>query len=491
MGQFSTVTLPENEGTYITLIGQSTIRPQASVAETVAIPIVADWGPLGSEEIVESENFGEYESIYGDSDTPGRDAALGAFIGTGIEGTAAAGSVKTYRMAAGAAAAATIILKNTHEAAENALKLVAKFKGERGNRISASVAADPNDDTKARLSILFDGVVKETYGYIKANLAEALAKILKNSALIGGGEVVKAGEALKVASPALLTGGNNGATLTSTEWTQALEALEFEDFSVFAPFDLTDSAIVATIFSWTQSQTEEMRPVFTIIGGPSGEELTEGIERAEEVADPHVIAIGGGDFHDAFLDKDVSTSQMAPRIAGILAGLGEAKSLLNCPIAGLKQVGTSLIAPDELHTATEHGLTVFKRTTIPNAELVVANGVTTFTDDSDPVRPLELFSDPRIVRVADLFIRRMKEWGDQNIVGPTTVTEETEAAVRDRGQREIKELIKRNLILPGLEPSEEPFFRIKDNGGKPAILFEFGWLFARTTKYLIGQGLVR
>ena len=487
----STLTLPANEGTYITLVGQRTVRPPASVAQTVAIPIVCDWGPLGSEKIVESENFGEWESEYGDSDTPGRDAVLGAFVGTGVDGMASAGAVKTYRMATGAAKASTVTLKNTKEGGKNALKATARYTGERGDRISLAVAADPLDESKARLSVLFDGIVKERYSYAKTDIAELATKLTENSSLIGEAESLETGVALATTVGTSLAGGDNGESLTSAEWVAALEALEFEDFSVFVPFDLTDKAIVATIYSWVQSQAEEMRPVFALLGGAGGEDLSDGIARAGEVEDIHVIMLGGGEFHDAFLDKDITTSKLAPRIAGIFAGLGEGNSLLNVPIAGLKQVGTTLISPDEQHTATEGGLTVLRRTTIPEAELVIANGITTFTDDEDPAKPLELFSDPRIVRVADLFIRRMKEWGDRNIVGPTTVTEETEAAVRERGDAELKALVDRNLILPGKTPDEKPFFRLIGNENRPAIVFEFGWVFARTTKWLIGQGKVR
>lgn len=487
----STVTLPENAGTYITLIGSRTVRPPASVAQTVAIPIIADWGPLGTDEIVKSETFGDFEARYGDSDIAGRDAVLAAFIGTGVEGMAAAGAVKTYRLATSAAAASKLIIKNTAGSPVNALELNAVYKGVRGDRISVVIDTDPNDAAKHRIAILFDGVRQERYSYTKATITEAVAKINNGPGNLVTAKSLATGTALATTAGTPLASGNNGTTLTATEWGNALDALEFEDFSVFAPFDLTDQAIVATLFSWTVNQTEEMRPVYSVFGGGKTEDLSEAIERTDDIRDPHVVSLAGGEFHDAFLDKDVSTSQLAPRIAGILAGLGEGKSLLNVPIAGLKQIGNTSIAPDEQALATEQGVTVFRRTTIPEAELVVANGVTTFTDDEDPVRPLELFSDPRIVRVADLFIRRMKEWGDRNIVGPTTVTEETEAAVRDKGISELDEMVKRQLILPGVEPDERPFFRIVQNTNQPAIIFEFGFMFARTTKYLIGLGKVR
>lgn len=493
MAGLSALRRPENPGTYITLIGQRTVRPPASVAETVAIPVVSDWGPLGADEgVITCETFADYEELFGDSDTPGRDAVLGAFVGAGIEGGPAAGVVLVYRMAvAGDVERSTKTIKNTKEAPEDAVVLTAKYAGVRGDRISYSIATDPIDETKHRFQVLFDGVVKERYSYTKAEVSTIVARLNASSSLVTA-KLEKDGTALATTAGTALAGGDNGETLTATEWGEALDTLEFSDFSVFAPFDLTDSGIRASVFSWTVNQADEMRPVTSFLGGKKDEDLTEAITRASGIADPHVVAVAGGEFHDDFLEKDVSTSQLAPRLAGIFAGLGEARSLLNVPVAGLHQIGAEVIAPDELATAAENGLTVFKRTTRPDAELVVANGVTTFTDPDDEARPLELFSDPRIVRVGDLFIRRIKEWGEINIVGPTTVTEETEAAVRNEGIAQLNSLLDRQLILPGATDAERPFFRIVSGSGvEDAVVFEFGFKFARTTKYLIGQGKVR
>lgn len=495
MAGLSALQRPENPGTYITLIGQRTVRPPASVADKVAIPVVSDWGPLGADEgVIECETFAEYEQKFGDSDTPGRDAVLGAFIGSGIEGGPAAGVVLVYRMAVTAdVARSTKTLKNSAGEPKDAVKLTAKYAGKRGDRISYSIAVDPVDGTKHRFQVLFDGVVKERYSYVKAELATIVARLNASSSLVDA-ELVKDGTALATTAGTSLAGGDDGDELTAVEWGAALDALEFSDFSVFAPFDLTDSGIRASVYSWTQSQADEMRPVTTFLGGAAGEDLTEAITRASGIADPHVVAIAGGEFHDDFLEKDVSTSQLAARLAGIFAGLGESRSLVNAAIAGLHQIGAEVIAPDELATAAENGLTVFKRTTRPDTELVVANGVTTFVDPDDDARPLALFSDPRIVRVGDLFIRRMKEWGEINIVGPTTVTEETEAAVRSQGIIELNNLIDRQLILPGASDEDKPYFRVISPGAsgiEDAVVFEFGFKFARSTKFLIGQGKVR
>lgn len=485
---------PANPGTYMTLVGESTVRPPASVAQTVAIPIIHDWGPLGSEEGPQLlESFGEFDAAFGNSDTAGRDAALGAFVGPGVPGQPGAGGVIVYRMATNAAARSAKTAQNTKESGKNAITFTAVYAGVRGNRISYAVEADPVDASKARVRILFDGATQERYSYPKANI-KALVEALNARSNFVTATLVEDGTALNTTAGTSLEAGNNGESVTSTEWLDALAALEFEDFSVFAPYDLTDAEVIASIFSWVQTQDEEQRPVECVFGGKEEEDLTAAITAVEDIRDPHVIRIAGGKFHDDFLDKDISTSQLAPRIAGVLAGRGEESSLTFAPLAGLKQVGTVTIATDELQAAWEAGLTVFRRTSRTDADLIVAKGVTTFNSQTDATRPYELFSDPRIVRVSDLFKRRMKVWGDENIVGDTRVTEETKAAVRQRGHAEIEDMLSRGLILPGESPDEQPFFRIIDNPGdnlKDAIAYEWGAIFARTTNFLIGMGKVR
>ena len=174
---------PANPGTYIGLVGEQTVRPPSSISQVVAIPIVHDWGPLGSdsEGIQRLGTFGEFEQIFGSSSTAGRDAIMGAFVGPGVSDKAAAGEVVTYRMAK-EAAASTLTIKNT--AAENALKLTGYYTGKRGDRISIKTEDDPVDATKDRISILFDGVVVERYSFTEATITEAVTLINASSKLV-------------------------------------------------------------------------------------------------------------------------------------------------------------------------------------------------------------------------------------------------------------------------------------------------------------------
>lgn len=490
----STLTRPENPGTYIKLVGESAVRPPANVAASVAIPITHDWGPLGKEEgVQELEVFAAFDSVFGNTATEGRNAILGTCVGPGVPGEPGAGSVFAYRMSSSSVKAAKSEIKNTAAAA--ALIVTGYYKGTRGNRISYVIDADPVNAANARFTIRLDGAVQERYSFAKTDITTLVASINSRSKLLKA-ELKATGTALATTTGTSLTEGNDGASLSATEWEEALAALEKEDISIFAPFNLpsAETAIVAMVFAWTITQAENQTPVTTVLGGSASETLSEAITAAGLVRSEHVIRLTGGEFFDEFLDAKVNTAQLAPRIAGILAGRGEESSLTFAPVAGLKQVGSVAVATDELAAAANQGLTVFRRASRADTELVIAKGVTTFIEQTNPDKPYELFSDPRIVRVGDLFLRRMKEWGDENIVGPTRVIETTQAAVRQRGLAEISDLLTRGMILPGTNTADKPFFRIVEEPGpnfNDAIVFEFGFKFARTTNFLIGTGKVR
>lgn len=487
----ATLTRPDNPGTYITLVGESAVRPPANVASSMALPIVHDWGPMGKTEgVQEAEGFANFDSIFGNTATEGRNGVLGAFVGPGVPGEPGAGSIFVYRMASSSAKAANKTLNNTTPGA--ALALTGYYKGTRGNRISVVTDADPVNTANNRLRIRLDGAVQETYSYVKTDITTLAATINTRSKLVKA-EMKITGVALAAAT-STLTEGNDGASLSALEWEEALAALEKEDISIFSAPNLTTTEIIAMVAVWVGTQEENQTPVTAVLGGGATETLAEAITKAEAIRSPHIIRVAGGEFRDEFLDANVTTAQLAPRIAGILAGRGEESSLTFAAVAGLSQIGAVSIATDELAIAASSGLTVFRRASRADTELVIAKGVTTFVEPTNPDKPLELFSDPRIVRVGDGFLRRMKQWGDEKIVGPTRVIETTQAAVRQRGLAEISDLQDRGLILPGTDTSDQPFFRIVEDPGpslQDAIVFEFGFKFARTTNFLIGTGKVR
>jgi hypothetical protein len=486
----ATFVVPDNPGVNVTFVGEKTLRPSASAAGTVGIPFTSDWGPIG--ELVRMNSFGEHDASFGNSTTPGRQATLGAFIGPGVAGNPGAGSVIGYRMATSDAKAASKKVKNTKEAPEDALELAGIYEGTRGNRVSYVIEADPANEANDRLRLLFDGLTIEKYSYVKTDVAALAAAINLRSNYVTGTSL-KSGTALAHTAGTSLAGGDDGDEVTSEEWSAALGAFEFAPISTLVPFGLSDDAIQAMIITWEQAQQLAMKPIQTVFGGKEGETFAEAVERTEAYEDDHVISLGAGTFHDALLDADVSTAELAARVGGALAGLGEEKSLTNLSFAGISIVGEPEIPTDALAIAAGAGIVAFKRTSSEEAELKVARGVTTYTGDTNE-KPLEIFGDPRLVRVMDLFIREIVEWGEENIVGPTRVNDSTKAAVKARGEGMINERLDRGLILPGDTDAEKPYFTVLDpkSVGAPedSIPFEFGWKFARTTNFLVGRGKV-
>jgi hypothetical protein len=285
-----------------------------------------------------------------------------------------------------------------------------------------------------------------------------------------------------------LSGGVNGDTLTVDEWMTALTAMEYLGFSVIAPYDLTDSAIRASVVSWVKGMDSANRPVMLVMGGAADETVDEAITDATTINDQHVVRLAGGFFQDAVLGASVSTSQLAPRVAGMLASLGDANSLTFKPMGGLTYIGQGF-ANDQIEAAIQNGVTTISVSTNPLAALKIEKGLTTFVTPDDPTRPLDFFSDPRLVRLVDLFIRRMKEWGDNTMIGNVPVNDDSRTALRARASAEIEELENRGLIIPGTDFLDVPV--PDDPDLLDSLIYEFGFQCARTALYIFGFGSVR
>lgn len=483
---------PNLPSSIVTWIGEEVLRAAPSFNEVVAIPIVHDWGPLGSDDegskLVTS--FREFEAIYGNSDTPGRDAVYQAFKGQATPTGLGAGGVIVHRMATGSAAPAEVTINNTTPAA--ALNLEAVYSGDRGEDISYILDDDPSDGTRDRLRILFKGAEVERYSYPNTDVAQ-LALLINNrpSAYVRATSLIS-GVALTPTAGTAFAGGDDGSAIGSTQWLAALDALEFANFGIFAPFNLTDTSIKASIVQWMQQQEAEMRPVRAVFGGAAGEDVAAAI--AELTAnptwrDPHLIRFGVGTYHDESLDKDLSTSQLAPRIAGVLAARGRRSALTRALVGDLTVVGSTGPTSLDLIAGRDAGVTMLRRVSHADADLAVSQGVSTFNSRTTEGRPYDLFSEPRIVGVLDQFLREMVEWGDDVVIGDLTVTDDTRNEVRKEVSKKLDALVSDGLAVPGttsvdVEPPDDPAL-------EDAIPYEFSFKPTRTANYLIGFGKVR
>ena len=269
----------------------------------------------------------------------------------------------------------------------------------------------------------------------------------------------------------------------------ALTAIEYLPYSVLAPYDLTDSAIRASVVSWVKGQDTANRPVMLVLGGAADETVIAAITDALADQRPARRSPGGrllpgrrgrhGGEHQ---------SMLAPRVAGMLASLGDANSLTFKPMGGLSYIGQGY-ATDQIESAILGGVTTLAVSTNPAASLRIERGLTTWTTKNDPTRPYDFFSDPRLVRLVDLFIRRMKEWGDNTMIGNVPVNDDSRTALRARAGTEIEDLELRGLIIPGTDYLDVPV--PTDPALLDSLIYEFGFQCARTALYIFGFGVVR
>lgn len=505
------IPLPNVPGTVLKFIGSSAPRVAPSAADTVALPVVHDWGPVGTDAAGANglsggaqllAQFSDWTGLYGDSDTAGRTAVAGAFAGQGLPDAGGAGGVLAWRIGGTGCAPATITIDAQGGGTPAALTLQGYYKGTRGNRISYSIDNDPSDSTRDRIQIFFDGVLQDSYIYNPAGgdtVATLTAQIAKRSRLVTPIAVLPASVArlvhTTVGAPVSLAGGNDGATPVSADHLAALAGLQFQSFGILAVYDLTNSSIQASYYSWLQDEIAAMRPRRWVLGGAAAEVLADAETRSATFDDPHVINFGIGTWHDDLLDKDLSTSQLAPRIAGILAAKGQQHSMTFAEIAGIHMLAGA--SEDELPDAIAGGVVTLGQTSSPDADVHIVMGVTTYTDQNDPTQPYDVFSDARLVGVMDNFIIGMKQWGDSKVIGNLPVNDTTRAMVRGQVRLMENDLLRQGLLLPGDSTANPPIpdpWVVCEPPNDPslaaALPFTFGWQFADTANNILGEGQV-
>lgn len=499
---------PDVPGSVIRFAGSNAPRILPSAAATVAVPLIHDWGPVGDDSAGTDGmqggpqllgQFSEWTGLYGDSDTAGRTAVAGAFAGRGLPGQGGAGGVLAYRLAGAGRAVSTVAITGRGTGTPSALRLDGYYAGVRGNRISYSIDNDPSDASKDRLRILFDGVVVDTYVFDIATmvLGNLASLINARSRLVRATALLPAYTSRLTQGSASLAGGNNG-TVATQDHLDALEAIKFKLFGILSPYDCESAPLLAAYVSWLAAELTANRPVRMVVGGVAGEVLADAIARSAtftaDVSD-HIVNLGIGTYHDPLIDKDLSTAQLAPRLAGIIASAGESHSATFAEIGGL----TAIVGPaeDELAAAINGGVTVLGQTSSPDADLHIVKCVSAYTVHGNAAKPYDVFSDPRLVGIMDNYIRNMKQWGDKIVIGDLPVNDDTRAEVRARAGQENSRLLRDGLILPAdataNPPVPAPWVICEDPGDpslRDALPYTFGFVFAFTANAILGEGQV-
>jgi hypothetical protein len=484
-GRFSRDNRPILPGAYFNVeaIQQTVIQPSAG--QVVALPIVHTWGPEHVATLVTS--FSEYEAIYGVDESPGRTAVMGALRGEDVPGWGGAGGVIVYRMTGTGAAPSSVVLKDTNATPANAVTLTARYAGSRGDRLRVAVLDTPGVTANTDL-IVYDGTSElERYTFADAN-TQALV-----DAINAGSEWLTAtrtgpGPLAIVGTAAPLAGGNDGSTLTGADWDAMLAALSVERFGVFAPFDLTDTTILAAVKQWGKDNNEAGRRFRIVTGGgktpfSGGTETTDtAITRAATFNNPDFLVLGGFEVQDT--DGVIYTSsQLAPRYAGILAQRGEVHGATCARLGGMDKV---LYGPTTSQKVAQFkgGVVGVGRDSDPVSPIRFEAAVTTYTYTGDPLIPYAIFRNPKFVATTHSIEMEVTEYAEANVIGKTVVNEKTRDAVKGEMMNRLQRRVESGVIQanPTVEIDQNP----PPTDSDEFISLIYGVRFGRSVEQMFG-----
>lgn len=464
----------------------------------VALPFTSDWGP--EETVVPLSNLGQYRAVYGQStDTAGYRAVLQAFKGEAIENRGGAAQVLGYRMVGSSGAQAKAKLKDTTgEPKLEALVLTAIYKGAKGNDLGYKVIVNAKDSAMHDL-ILFDGTQEiERYTYVKAEIAKVAAAINARSNWVTADDSKKGVTALAtVSSITPFTGGDSGTTLAAENWTNAMDELGKQRFGVFVPYDLTDGSIEASLKEWGQNLNDTKNKRFEVlVGGKLNETIDEAIERAESYNNENFATVGVGAYTDSdIIDSttgdlvELSSSQLAPRIAGIIAACGEFEAITFSRLKGVTVVSGP--TDDQIVAGLSGGvITIGIDSNIASPARIV-RGITTYTDDTTD-KPSKFYSVLKFVRIMQGFENDLQDLWTNGIIGKLPVDQETREEVVGKGTKLLKERVEARIIHDTLLDGEKAYFvKVSQNpapkDGDDFIALDYGIAPERTLDKMLNR----
>lgn len=441
-GTFSKDNRPLRPGAYFAFEAIQATPPPPGLAGIVAIPFTSDWGPSEVPTLLRS--FAEFKAVFGDStNTMGYRSVRQAFQGEGLPGFGGAGAVLAYRMSGSAAAKASHALTNTTPV--TAITLTAIYEGSFGNNLNVTIQDNAADSTKDQLLIYRGSTLLETYTYVDANVADLVAQINANSNWVTATQSVT-GVSLTHVTAASLTAGNDGSTLVAGDWTAMMSGIETQRFAVMGAEFPTDSPTLTALKTWVDAKRAAGKMFRVVVGGALNENSATAIARAQSFNDEAFLVIGQGSVQDANLGV-LSTTMLAPRIAGAAAARGESRSLTYSRYTDL----TILVGAtdSEILAGFAAGLMVLSQDSNLDAPVRIEKGLTTYTITTNPDKPYLIYRDPKFIATMDAIQMELTEFAEQNVVGKLTVNGSTRSFVRAAISTTMRNREAAGIVQPG------------------------------------------
>lgn len=456
---------PIRGGSYSRFIIRRNATLPKSTRGVVALPIVHDWGPVNT--FVEVTDLPGFIDVFGQGGdpttftyTPGFLAVYNAFKGAGASDPGASRLI-LYRMAnAGVQASVTI----SNVTPVPALRVRGIYQGTQGNQIGWGVEVNAviGGGTTHHDFVVYRGTTEvERYAYPKTDLA-GLALLVNRLPGLGGsdwitmdgpsGGAIVTGVALTPSARALLTGGADGiAGLIGTDWTAMRTAYEAKQFEVFVPYDLTDTTIGTAMAGWAALKNEPAGTTrskrFTYVeGGPSNDTITTALLRATTHNSPNVVNLGIGTYRDNVLNTVMSTSQLAPRLAGVIARRGYGSSIFCTHLDDLDVVTGA--SDSDVLSGTSGGVVTLG---LDSVGVRFESQVTSYINDV-PDKPKNVYGTIKYVFTMQAFetrVRNSQEGG--GLLGRLNVNDDTRETVIADARVILDEFITAGAVQPGAQ----------------------------------------
>jgi hypothetical protein len=403
-------------GIYINFIGAAQSAVQVGAQGTVAIPVTADWGLLNGITDIEAE--GSIPDAFG----TGGNASL--LISQALRGGAS--KVRAFRMGvAGSVAKATLVLNDVPVAPANTL--TAKYEGARANAFTVKVAVNAVDATRKDVSIIEGGNTLEVFTVL--DNTDLTNQIAGNVSGINPSKYVTcvttgtANRALANQAGALMAGGNSGGSVTTTEYSAALTALEVYDWNLLVPGDTASTAIQATVRAYIVRLRDEGHKAIAVMGGQSVAGMSAAAFTTEfNTMVANAISTSTGNHEgvvqvfpgivDELSNVSLSGAQSAARVAGMIAKNGFTGSITK-EDTGAANVTYRMVNAD-IKKGLQNGLLML---TVDGDRAVVESGINTLTTYTT-AKPRD-FRKIRLIRANDAVAQTLDDSLSSFVLGET------------------------------------------------------------------------
>lgn len=425
----------ERTGLYNWFVSLAASRINATKKGVVGIPIKADWGPCNQLTICEDDSaiisaFGTGGTVY-----LARRAAKGGKQYKPYR-------VIVYRMATAEAEQAIATV-------EGSFKLIAKYKGSRGNQFRAAITENIQDEELINLAIYEGSSMVSKYTVKKTDVGALVDAVNSDEKSLV--TAVKMGDTeLSVNASITFAGGSSGSDVKVEDYIRALAAFETAYLNTISMDGVYDESLLTTVKSWQSRVWNAGKMIQLVLGGTHENDKDPSIGNARSKACDNYGIINGivGGIDAA--GNMYCSAEMAPQIAGAIAALPLNKAITYKELEDIVDVTVEL-SDTEIREATTAGSFVLFKDTDPETfetSVKVERGINTFTsftaEAGEKLRKIKAISTMTAI---DYDIGR---YAMKNVLGELDNDGDGRAALFSGISQYLETLADQNVISPDI-----------------------------------------